>query len=75
MQKKLRNVSKACNHGYISLGRPANSAQVHAKETGLPHIMLEVRNDLIRDAAGQQHWAEVLAEALRVCQDVQRATV
>ena len=29
-KKQLRNVSKACNHGYISLGRPANSAQVHA---------------------------------------------
>ncbi len=50
------------------------SAEVHAKETGLPHIMLEVRNDLIRDEAGQRHWAGVLAEALRVCPDVRRVT-
>ena len=63
------------NQPYTGKGGTGYSAQVHAKETGLPHIMLEVRNDLIRDAAGQQHWAEVLAEALRVCQDVQRATV
>lgn len=62
------------NQPYTGKGGTGYSAQVHAKETGLPHIMLEVRNDLIRDDTGQRYWAEVLAEALRVCPDVQRVT-
>ena len=62
------------NQPYTGKGGTGYSAQVHAKETGLPHIMLEVRNDLIRDDEGQRHWAEVLAEALRACPDVQRVT-
>lgn len=62
------------NQPYTGKGGTGYSAQVHAKETALPHIMLEVRNDLIRDSAGQKHWAGVLAEALRVCPDVRRVT-
>lgn len=60
------------NEPYTGKGGTGYSAEVHAKETGLPHIMLEVRNDLIRDEAGQRHWAGVLADALRACPDVQR---
>ncbi len=60
------------NEPYTGKGGTGYSAQVHAKETGLPHIMLEVCNDLIRDDAGQRRWASVLGEALRACPDVQR---
>ena len=62
------------NQPYTGKGGTGYSAQVHAKETGLPHIMLEVRNDLIHEEAGQRHWAGVLAEALRACPDVKRVT-
>ena len=62
------------NQPYSGKGGTGYSSHIHAKETGLPHIMLEVRNDLIRDEAGQRQWAEVLADALRVCPDVQRVT-
>jgi len=34
---------------------------VHAETRGLPHVELEIRQDLIADAAGQQAWAERLA--------------
>ena len=34
---------------------------VHAERRGLPHVELEIRQDLIADAAGQQAWAERLA--------------
>ncbi len=30
----------------------------HGTQRGLPHAIVEVRQDLIRDAAGQAHWAE-----------------
>ena len=36
----------------------------HALTQGRPNVLIEVRNDLIADAAGQAHWAGVLAEAL-----------
>ena len=34
---------------------------VHAERRGLPHVELEIRQDLIADARGQQAWAERLA--------------
>jgi len=36
----------------------------HATLRGLPHILIEIRNDLIRDADGQKQWAERLAPAI-----------
>jgi predicted N-formylglutamate amidohydrolase len=35
----------------------------HAEASDLPHVALEIRQDLIADAAGIRRWAEVLAEA------------
>ncbi len=37
---------------------------VHAERRGLPYVELEIRQDLIADAAGQRHWAGLLAKAL-----------
>lgn len=37
---------------------------VHAGRRGLPYVELEVRQDLIADAAGQRHWAGLLARVL-----------
>ncbi|MGF1527588.1 MAG: N-formylglutamate amidohydrolase [Candidatus Competibacterales bacterium] len=36
----------------------------HAAAAGLPHVCLELRQDLIADEAGCAHWAEVVGEAL-----------
>lgn len=38
---------------------------VHAETRGLPHALLEVRNDLIDTPAGQDLWADRLARALK----------
>jgi predicted N-formylglutamate amidohydrolase len=62
------------NEPYTGRGGTGYSADVHAAETGLPHIMLEVRNDLIREPAGVALWSARLATALRACPDVRRAT-
>ena len=36
----------------------------HATVRGLPNVLVEVRQDLIRDAKGQREWAELLANCL-----------
>ncbi|MDD2866970.1 N-formylglutamate amidohydrolase [Neomegalonema sp.] len=38
----------------------------HALQRGLAHVVLEIRQDLIGDAAGERLWAERLAPALRL---------
>ena len=42
---------------------------VHAERRGLPHVELEIRQDLIADEAGQQAWAERLARLFGALQD------
>jgi len=40
----------------------------HAEARGLPHVEIEVRQDLLGDAAGQARWAALLAAALEESQ-------
>ena len=40
------------------------SIETHALPSGLPNVLLEIRQDLIRDRAGQEHWAAVIGDAL-----------
>ena len=46
---------------------------VHAEERGLPCAEIEVRNDLIGDAAGVARWGETLAAALAEAREALRA--
>ncbi|AXC48555.1 N-formylglutamate amidohydrolase [Paracoccus suum] len=41
-----------------------DSIDRHALEGGRPNVLIELRNDLIRDPAGQQEWADRLAPVL-----------
>ncbi|WBU61149.1 N-formylglutamate amidohydrolase [Paracoccus albus] len=41
-----------------------DSVDRHALKQGRPNVLIEVRNDLIRDEAGQAEWAEKLASVL-----------
>ncbi|MER9826673.1 N-formylglutamate amidohydrolase [Mesorhizobium sp. M0115] len=34
---------------------------VHGEQRGLPHVLLEIRNDLITDESGQARWADIVA--------------
>lgn len=36
----------------------------HAERRGLPHVALEIRQDLIANAAGAEHWAAIVGDAL-----------
>ena len=37
----------------------------HTREARIPNVLIEIRNDLIADAAGQREWADRLARAAR----------
>ncbi|MGE5517982.1 MAG: N-formylglutamate amidohydrolase [Bacteroidota bacterium] len=41
------------------------SLDTHAGAAGLPHVSFEIRQDLVADAAGCEHWADLLAQVLR----------
>jgi predicted N-formylglutamate amidohydrolase len=46
---------------------------VHAEKRGLVNTGIEIRQDLIEDASGQQQWAERLARIFRVIEDTLHA--
>jgi predicted N-formylglutamate amidohydrolase len=41
---------------------------VHGEARGLPHVEIEIRQDLISDDAGQSDWARRIADALRAAE-------
>jgi predicted N-formylglutamate amidohydrolase len=42
---------------------------VHGEGRGIPHVEIEIRQDLIADAGGQQAWAERMARLLRAADE------
>jgi predicted N-formylglutamate amidohydrolase len=57
-------IPKAHNEPYFVDDLHDYTIPVHAEARGLPHVLLEIRNDLIRDDAGQTRWASLVAAAL-----------
>jgi predicted N-formylglutamate amidohydrolase len=49
------------NAPYAITGASDYTVPVHGEERGLPHVEIEIRQDLIGDAAGQTAWAARLA--------------
>ncbi len=58
------------NQPYTGRDSAGYSAGTHAAAPNLPHIMLEIRNNLIRDDGGVKLWSARLAIALKACPDV-----
>ena len=46
---------------------------VHGERRGIPHVELEIRQDLIADAGGQAAWAKRLARLLPLAREIHRA--
>ncbi|WP_211840906.1 N-formylglutamate amidohydrolase [Pseudoxanthomonas sacheonensis] len=62
------------NQPYAPRDGVYHTLERHAEANGLPCVMLEIRNDLIRDTPGQLSWAERLAPLLlRALEDVHAA--
>ncbi len=54
----------AANEPYLG-GNPGETLDRHVFHRGLPNILVEIRNDLIADEAGQIEWADRLTPAVR----------
>ena len=52
------------NQPYAITGTSDYTVPVHGEERGLPHVEIEIRQDLIADQAGQTAWAARLARLL-----------
>ncbi len=50
------------NYPYDASDGVTHTLQRHAIARGMPNVMLEIRNDLIADPAGQEKWANIVAE-------------
>lgn len=67
-----KDVTAALNVPYTVDDFSDYTVPVHGEKRGLPHVLLEIRNDQIGDAAGQALWAERLTVALRDAADAMK---
>jgi predicted N-formylglutamate amidohydrolase len=52
------------NEPYVVSDTTDYTIPVHGERRGLPHALIEIRQDLIADATGQRQWAALLARLL-----------
>lgn len=68
LMENLRRMDGVCigdNEPYSGRHPHDFTVDFHAEPTGLPHVGIEVRQDLVQDDRGAARWAGILAEALR----------
>jgi len=63
--KSFPNVDARLNEPYGPKDGVLHTLNLHAAPRGLPHAMIEIRNDLIAEARGQDEWAQKIAVVLR----------
>lgn len=61
---RARDIVVRRNEPYGPEDGVCHTLNLHAEPRGIPYAMLEIRNDLIAQAAGQEQWAKRLAEVL-----------
>ena len=57
----------ALNEPYVVADDEDHTIPRFGEARGIPHVLIEIRNDLIRTTAGQSGWGQVLARSLRRC--------
>ncbi len=57
-------ISAACNEPYPVDDLSDYTIPVHGERRGLPHVLIEIRNDELADAPGQARWARLIAHGL-----------
>jgi len=68
LMKNLRAIDGVCigdNEPYSGRHPHDFTIDHHAEPAGLPHVGIEVRQDLVDDDSGARQWAGILARALR----------
>jgi predicted N-formylglutamate amidohydrolase len=68
--RRERELIVADNQPYCVSDETDYTVPRHGEARGLPHVEIEIRQDLVSDPAGQSEWAERLAAALRDCEQV-----
>ncbi len=63
--KEEKGVIVGDNEPYSVSDETDYTIPVHGERRGLPHALVEIRQDLIADENGQRHWVRVLARLLR----------
>src|SRR5581483_4186685 len=63
--RRERGLVVGDNEPYSAREPAGYTVRTHAIGRGLPHVAVEIRQDLIADAAGERQWAERLGAALR----------
>jgi predicted N-formylglutamate amidohydrolase len=64
-QLQLKSVIVGMNQPYVVNNMSDYAIPVHGEGRGLLHTLIEVRQDLIEDQAGQHHWGKELADCIR----------
>jgi len=59
------NLTVGANQPYAITDTSDYTVPVHGEGRGIPHVEIEIRQDLIDTAAGQRAWAERMARLLR----------
>ncbi len=59
-----RGVAVGDNQPYSGQDRHGYTMPRHAEDTGLPHALIEIRQNLIDTASGAERWAAILHEVL-----------
>ncbi|MFT3988174.1 N-formylglutamate amidohydrolase [Aestuariivirga sp.] len=62
--KSFPNVDARLNEPYGPKDGVLHTLNLHAAPRGLPHAMIEIRNDLIAQERGQDEWAQKIAVVL-----------
>jgi predicted N-formylglutamate amidohydrolase len=57
-------ISAACNEPYPVNDLSDYTIPVHGERRGLPHVLLEIRNDQLADASGKTRWARLIGRGL-----------
>lgn len=68
MLRRERDITVADNEPYFVSDETDYTIPQHGEVRGLPHVEIEIRQDLIQEEAGQAAWAERLARALRAAE-------
>ncbi len=66
--RRERDLIVADNQPYFVSDETDYTVPRHGEARGLPHVEIEIRQDLISEPAGQSEWAQRLAAALRDCE-------
>ncbi len=68
MLRREPDVRVADNQPYFVSDETDYTIPHHGEARGLPHVEIEIRQDLVQDSAGQAQWARRITDALRAAE-------